>query len=612
MLHGQVRRPLSRAYAFRSAATRQFTYPHTYTGTVAATQAGILILRFGAFELDLRAGELRRGGVLLKLSPQQFRVLRLLAERGGHVCTREEIRREIWGEDVYVDFERGLNVCIAAIRCALNDDSEAPRFIQTMPRQGYRFIAPVEQVPVAMPAVAIPAVAMPAVALTPLAARGRGVRRAAVLIAALAGLAAIVWAISLLIPARKTLLAVLPFENMTQAASDASMVDGLSDELLTQIGTVDPDRLSVIGRTSVRRYRDGKANLAQVRRELGVDYVIEGGVRTEGGVLRIAVRLVKTAGESQVWSETFQAEGGGRLELEATVAAKVTNAVAARLFPGSGPSVARAYLPKAAAREAWWNGRYLLARDRARAIAWFAQAAELDAGWAEPRADLAEAYLGQAMSGGAAAELFPKARAAAMAALQLDDRNAEAHDALAQVRFWFDWDWADARRHYQRALAINPSLASAHHDYGFFQVVMGAPEAGVGELRRAMALDPLSAHVNIDAGWVLLQAHHFEEAIRAARRALELEPGLAEANACIARALVLEGKAAPGAVKAGAGAYSRAMALALEARKDEALGELERAFGAHSILLVMLPTEPAFEKLRGDGRYRGLMKKVGF
>jgi DNA-binding winged helix-turn-helix (wHTH) protein/TolB-like protein/tetratricopeptide (TPR) repeat protein len=561
---------------------------------VAFPATEVLILRFGAFELDLRAGELRRGGVLVKLSPQQFRVLRFLAERGGQVCTREEIRREIWGEDIFVDFERGLNVCIAAIRSALNDDSEAPRFIQTVPRQGYRFVAPVEQVssPRAAPA-------------APPSRTGRLRLAAGALLLLAAALG-----VGLLLPSHAMRLAVLPFEDLTQRVEDARLVEGLGDELVTQLGMLAPERLSVIGRTSVRRYSDGKASLAQMRRELGVDYVIEGTVRGEGSALRISVRLVKAPGGSQVWSEAFQAEEGERLELQGTVAAGVVNGVMAKLFPNSGPA-ARAYVPKAAAREAWWNGRYLAAKDRARAISWYQQAADLDAGWAEPRAALAEVYLGQALSGGPAAEFFPKARAAAEAALQLDERNAEAHNALAEVRFWFDWDWADARRHFQRALAINASMARAHHDYGFFQVVMGSPEAGVAELRRAIALDPLSAHVNIDAGWVLLQAHHYDEAIRKARRALELEPGMAEAQACIERALALQGKAPAPAASAGS-AYARAMALGLARRNDEALAALEQAFAEHSILLVMLPTEPAFEGLRRDARFKALMKRVGF
>ena len=406
-----------------------------------------MILRFGAFELDLRAGELRRGGVLLKLSPQQFRVLRFLAERGGQVCTREEIRREIWGDDVFVDFERGLNVCIAAIRAALNDDSEAPRFIQTVPRQGYRFVAPVEQV------------TMPPV----LPVR----RRSPWIAVATVGLAIAAAAVSLLLPAHKTVLAVLPFENLTQRAEDAPMVDGLSDELLTQMGAVDPERLAVIGRTSVRRYRDGKASLAQ----LGADYIIEGGMRSESGVLRISVRLVKVASEAQVWSETFQEEGADRLELQETVAAKVLTAVEARLFPRSATATVRAYSPKAAARETLWNGRYLLAKDRPRAIVWFQQAADLDTGWAEPRASLAEAYLGQ----GDVEVVWPPSSSPKRA----PRRRQRCSSTSAMPRRTTRWrksasgttgSFAGARRHYQRALAINPSMARAHHDYAFFQV----------------------------------------------------------------------------------------------------------------------------------------------
>ena len=387
---------------------------------MASTEIEVLILRFGAFELDLRAGELRRGGVLLKLSPQQFRVLRFLAERGGQVCTREEIRREIWGDDVFVDFERGLNVCIAAIRSALNDDSEAPRFIQTVPRQGYRFVAPVEQV------------TMPA-APCRRARRARG-----------AGASGSRWALSAspwwrpwsacCYRAHKMLLAVLPFENLTQRAEDASLVDGLSDELLTQMGTVDPERLSVIGRTSVRRYRDGKANLAQVRRELGVDYVIEGG----GAQRRRCAAHHGPAGEGGRRVAGVERDLSGRGRRPPGAAGNGRGQSSERGDRATLPEqravclCARTLRSRRRARRGG-TGAICWPRTGARAIAWFQQAAELDAGWAEPRAALAEAYLGQAMSGGAAAELFPKARSAAQAALQLDERNAEAHDALAQV-----------------------------------------------------------------------------------------------------------------------------------------------------------------------------------
>jgi DNA-binding winged helix-turn-helix (wHTH) protein/TolB-like protein/tetratricopeptide (TPR) repeat protein len=582
---------------------------------VASTETEVLILRFGAFELDVRSGELRRGGVLIRLSPQQWRLLRFLAEHAGQVCTREEIQREIWGSEVFVDFDRGLNVCIAQIRAALNDDSEAPRFIQTVPRRGYRFLAPVEQV-----------TAPSGMALPPPAAKNHWRKTAirAALALLCVGLAAAAW--SVWSPARRTMLAVLPFENLTRHAEDAPMIDGLADELITQFGTVDPARLGVIGRTSVMRYAGRRPgfgeSLADAGRELGVDYLVEGGFRNESGRTRISVRMVKAADQAQVWSETYEQDAAGRLEMQEQIAARVSVAVVQRLLGRSAPVAARVHVPKAAAGEAFLNGRYLQRKntpaDAERAIAFYEQAGNSDPAFAEPWAAMAETYIGLAMSGRApGSDAYPKARAAAEHALRVAE-SAEAHTALADVCFWYDWNWNQARSHFERAIALNPSLARAHHDYAFYLVAMGRTEAGLDSLRRAIAIDPLSPHVNLDAGWLLLQAHHFDEAIRQAKRALELEPGLTEANACIGRALAYRGQAgleAPALYRrmadSGKDAYYRALAFAMLGENDNALRELEAAYRQHSTMMPLLATEPAFAGLHGDTRFREIARQVG-
>jgi TolB-like protein/DNA-binding winged helix-turn-helix (wHTH) protein/Tfp pilus assembly protein PilF len=583
--------------------------PCPYTGTVASTGTEVSILRFGVFELDVPSGELRRGGVLIRLSPQQWRLLRFLAEHPGQVCTRDQIQREIWGSEVFVDFDRGLNVCIAQIRAALNDDSEAPRFIQTVPRRGYRFLAPVEQV---TPASAI---------ALPQPARQSEWRRPALrssLALLCVGLAAAAW--SVWSPPRRTMLAVLPFENLTRHAEDGPMIDGLADELITQFGTVDPARLGVIGRTSVMRYGSGRPSLAAAGRELGVDYVVEGGFRHESGRTRISVRMAKAADQAQVWSETYEQDAAGHLEMQEEIAARVSVAVAGRLLGRSPPVAPRAHVPQAAAGEAFLNGRYLERKntraDAERAIAFYEQAGNRDPAFAEPWAAMAVTYIGLAMSGRASgSDVFPKARAAAEHALLVAE-SAEAHTAMADVCFWYDWNWNQARSHFERAIALNPSLARAHHDYAFYLVAMGRTEAGLASLRRAIAIDPLSPHVNLDAGWLLLQAHHFDEAIRQAKRALELEPGLSEANACIGRAQSYQGKseAAPlyrQMAETGKDEYYRALAFAMLGQKDNALRELEAAYQTHSTMMPLLGTEPAFAGLHGDARFREISRKVG-
>jgi DNA-binding winged helix-turn-helix (wHTH) protein/tetratricopeptide (TPR) repeat protein len=553
-----------------------------------------VLLRFGVFELDPVAQELRRAGVLVKLSPQQLRVLRLLAERGGQICTREEIQREIWGTEVYVDFDRALNVCVAAIRSALNDDSEASRFIQTLPRQGYRFVAPVEQVGNGS-----------APGKPRLAVHRREVRIAAAVVAA----AAVVTAASLLIPRRTTRLSVLPIENVS---GEAAVAFGLTDEMTTELGMADPVRLAVVGRTSAARYAGGKAGLA----ELGVDYLIEGSLRTEGGRSRIAVRLVEAKKQTQVWSNTFQLAGITRLELQADVAQRVAAAVVRQLFPKGASAVGVSYEPNATAAEAYWNGRYLDRRDPARAIQWFTLAASHDPSFAAPRAAMAETWLGEAMSDppAEAGDAFAKAGAAARAALAIDKWNAEAHAALGTVEFWYEWKVGEARKHFEEALERNPSLARAHHDYGFLLVEAGEPRAGIAELRTALALDPLAPRVNLDAGWVFLQARRFEDAVRYARRALELEPGLEEARLCIARAELYQGKSGPEeleTLRASANPYYRAMGAAMTGRADEAIGVLNEAVARRNYIMAMIGTEPAFDRLRKDARFVALVKRVG-
>jgi TolB-like protein/DNA-binding winged helix-turn-helix (wHTH) protein/Tfp pilus assembly protein PilF len=604
---------------------------------VQAADSTTRILRFGAFELDIQNGELRRAGVLIKVSPQQLQVLQLLAENAGQVLTRDEIQRAVWGTDVFVDFHRNLNVCVAQIRAALNDDSDSPRFIQTILKRGYKFIAPVERVGTT------PEV-QPLVLPVHIPARSRRFWVVPAVIALIGALVAVTVYFRGGQPAsQRVIVATLPFENLSGDSKEAIFADGLTEELIGQLGSLNPDRLGVIGRSSVMRYKGAPHGIDQIGQDLHADYVIEGTVRRNEGRIRIAARLVKVTDQAQVWTDTSERGESEMFRLEEESAARIASAVIDKLLGGAQAYTARAHASSQEAYEAYLNGRYLQHNrnrtDTMRSIGYFEQAVKFDPQFDLAYSAAAATYVMLGRSGSPSQEVFPQARAAAEKALAINEANAEAHNALANAFFWSVWNWKEAERHFARAIALNPSFSLAHHDYAFFLVAMGRTEQGLTSLRRAIAADPLSAHVNMDAGWLYLQAHRFEDAIRQARRALELEPGLAEASACIVRALIDQKKfkqaleSVPGwrgnvgdpeqalkqsyrlkvqdAEKSGkADPFSMAMLHAFLGENAKALDALDEAYARRSIMLPLLKTEPAFATLHAEPRFQELARKL--
>ncbi|MBI2679606.1 MAG: winged helix-turn-helix domain-containing protein [Candidatus Solibacter usitatus] len=607
---------------------------------MSPTLADVRLLRFGAFELDPHKGELRKAGMLVKLPPQPFQVLQLLAAASGELQTREQIQREVWGNDTFVDFDRNLNVCMAQIRAALNDDADSPRFVQTVPRRGYRFVAPVERVTAAEPAA-------PAVAVVP--ERKRPMALIAGLILALAAAAYLGWRARPPVSVGRPLLAVLPMENLSADVNDGRFIDGLTEELISQLGGLHPGRLGVIARSSVMRYKGAHKSIDQVARELAVNYVVEGTVQRSGARVRVTARLIQTADQAQVWTGTFEQDAANLFDLEQETAARIAAAVTKQLFPAAPSNATNSGTRDRAAWEAYRNGRYLSHKesraDVERSIEYFEDATRRDPAFAAAYAGLAETWVMLARSGARPAnDAFKQARAAAEKAIALSEADAEGHNALANSLFWREWQWSDAERHFQRAIAINPSFSPAHHDYAWFLVAVGRTEDGLAALRRAIALDPLSARINIDAGWLLLQAHRFTDAAVQARRTLALEPGLAEAQACLSRALEYQGKfreamtqliaiLPPSPVrdemakldaKAALDRFHRARlarpgspysAAAEHAALGEtalALDSLDAAYQEHSFMMTLLRADPAFSTLHSEPRFRELVRKMGF
>jgi len=559
---------------------------------VQVSEARPALYRFGNFDLDTKNGELRKGGILVKLPPQPLGVLALLVENAGELVTREQIQKQAWGEQTFVDIDRNLNVCMTQIRSALNDDAETPRFIKTVPKRGYMFLAPVERVGLPLAPVAPPA-----------ARRSRWPW--------VVGLVVVACAIAsyfVLTRSDRVMIAVLPFEG------DAG--DGLTEELIGNLGTVHAARLGVIARSSVMRFKGSTRPVNEVARDLRVEYVVEGTVRESGGRVRVTARLVKAADQALVWTETYEEDAADAFRMEQEAAARITAGVTQRLFPQAKTAGEAFRAIDREAYEAYRTGRSLQYQGtRAgveRSIAQFEEATRRDPRFAAAYAAIADAYVSMARAGGSARDNFQHAAEAGAKAVALDDSSAEGHTALGNVRFWSDWNWNEAEQHFKRALAINPSYAPAHHDYAWFLVAMGRTEQGLTSLRTAIALDPLSVRVNIDAGWLLQQAHRYDQAIAQARRAQELDPGLEEAKSCIERARHYQGTAKAAIARpAGDNPYALAVHLASVGDKAGAIESLEKAVERRSIMMPLLKVDPAFTTLHGESRFQQLVARVG-
>ncbi len=634
--------------------------------------------RFGTFDFDLRTLELRRDGQPVKLPPQPARVLALLASRPGEVVLREELKAHLWGDDTFVDFERGLNFCILQVRTALGDTSDNPRFVQTVPRRGYRFIAPVadagEPTPVfvASPAPQIPLThpAGQAPARPSSRVRWRWLLAAGLVLAPLAWLVwapqrGPTWLRPVASPAEtsgpagaRVRLAVLPFANLTGSREADYLADGLTVELIAALGRVNPQRLGVIARTSAMTYRDTDKTVAEIGRELGVQYVLEGSVHRDGPRLRVTSDLVSTADQTQLWADTFDRTAGDAMSLQTDVAARVARALALELVPGaSGPGLP----PPTRDAEAWdgyLRGRHWMARgtpdDVARAVEQFEAVVARDPRFAAGWAQLAEAHHLQVMMGVVPPrEAYPRAAAAARRAIALDQSLADAHVVKGLGELWFDWTPRAAAQSFERALALNGSHAAAHHDYAWALVALGRFDEALAHITTARDLDPLSVRANTDIGWLHLHLGRPAEAARACQYTLAIQPGSLEAQACLERAFVGRGlfaealeaarttlprDAAIGTAGDGGGAdpaselrrvwqwrlarleqasrtrwispYQIAVYQLMLDQPEPALARLEEAYEKRVGMMVFLATDRAMDPVRAQPRFEALLKKV--
>ena len=458
------------------------------------------LLRFGVFEMDLATGELRKSGSLVHLSPQPFKVLALLASQPGQLVTQEEICREVWGDSTFVDYEQGLRVAIKKIRAALGDNSQSPRYVETLSRRGYRFIAPVSS--------AEPSEVEPAPDANGSAghAAARQIRwgRWALASAGLLVVASLFFVLDFdglrvrLMDAVDTQLgiplpeihsiAVLPFDNLSQGRDQEYFAEGMTDELTTELSQI--GALRVISRTSAMAYKDSHKPLRQIAEELNVDAVVEGAVQKSGNRVRINVQLVDPGTRRNLWAGSYERSLKDVLDLQGDVAEAIARRIRVRLTPQQKQrfQTARSVYPPA--QEAYLRGRYLFDQrnkeDAPRSTQSVRKAIERDPQYAAAYAGLAESLLFQSYLGVASpGQVMPEARAAARRALSLDSSLAEAYTALGAVEVSYDWKWDSGARNLSRGMELNPSDPFAQFFFAIYLNALGRAQESVVHARRA-------------------------------------------------------------------------------------------------------------------------------
>jgi TolB-like protein/DNA-binding winged helix-turn-helix (wHTH) protein/Flp pilus assembly protein TadD len=609
----------------------------------------------------------------VRIQQQPMKLLELLLERPGEVVTREELRGRVWPNESFGDFDQAVNIAIAKLRNALGDSAENPRYIETLPKRGYRFIAEVSVVEADAPTKRPEAVApeLPAAGPGhrpsgigfPVAHRRRlsltlGVITALVLVLILGILA--IWLIRSRSQAPIGIhsLVVLPLDNLSGEASQDYFADGMTDELITDLAQI--SALRVISRTSAMVYKGARKPLPQIARELNVDAVVEGTVLRSGDQVRITAQLIQASDDKHLWAESYEGNVRDTLALQNKVAAAIAEKIRINLNPHEQAALKNAKVVNPEAYESYLKGRYFWNKRTANglkvALAYFNQAIEEDPKYAQAYSGLADTY---ALLGDwqyavmTPKEALPKAKAAAMKALELDDSLSEAHNSLAFCLEGFDWDFEAAGKEFRRAIELNPGYATAHHWYAWHLSLVGRNSEAVAEMRKAENLDPLSLIINADLAELLLIAHLSDESIQQSNKTIEMDPNFAlahnqlaqaylekhmfgEAIAEIQKAIQLSGGsptcttnlarayAASGKTAAAVGLLNDlkkgsasgdphtaeiAMIYAALGNKDQAMTWLEKSYEERFNPGVLL--RPGFDPLRSDPRFQDLVRRIG-
>lgn len=624
--------------------------------------------RLGPYTLELRSGELKKNGRRIRLQEKPRSLLIALAERPGEVITRSELHERLWPDDTFVDFEDGLNTAMRKLREALDDDPQEPRFIETVRGRGYRCIAAIEVIPgCEAPAAAVPPEpppALPAAAgdflsIPPEAqpvtapARRRWILNAAMTTLCLLLIAAAVLTLQWRFSRRPVIsVAVLPLANMTGDASRNYVCNGITEELIAQLGQLSGSRLRVIAPTSSLAYANTTKPARQIGSELGVQYLIEGSLQQQGADVRIAVGLVRAQDQARLWGNVYDGELSNLFAMESTVADSVGHALSLHV-PAAMPAD---YRPtNEAAHDAYLKGLYFVSQRSKRgfeqAIESFSNAVAIDPKYAAAYAQLASAYnlMGQ-YSWMDAKSARSQAWAAAEQALSLNPSQAQAHEAKGFSLWYYDWDAKDAEGEFRKSIALDPRTVDAHHHYAQLLMTAGRFPEAEEQMREAIELDPRSLILRTNLGWLYSYEGRFPDAIRQMQSAVEENPAFLTAhyklwwtysaagdttNAEAQFRWVIGALADPPnqkrieslLAKSGYDAALKdfatstdtnyygnsvdgARCMAFAGDRAGALRFLDNGYRAHEGWMLFVPRDPAFAQLHGDPHFEKLMASV--
>ena len=611
--------------------------------------------RFGPFVLDLRSGDLSRNGRPIRVQEKPRSLLLVLAGRRGELVTRKELHEHLWPNDTFVDFEDGLNAAMSKLREVLDDDAQAPRYIETVRGRGYRFVARVEVIHETVEAAE--AAAPDALPAAESAAASAGLRFRKSLVASalvcvvLAGavLFAVRWRAA---HARLTSIAVLPFVNMTGDASRDYICNGITEEMIARLGHLAPGQLRVIAPASVRTYANSSKPVQQIARELNVRYIVEGSLQQQGATVRVAVQLIRAEDQSRLWANIYRGDLSDQFEFESNVADSVGHALSLHV-----PALAQTeYQPgKYEAHDAYLKGLYFFSQRTKRgfeqAIENFSNAVAIDPRYADAYARLADAYnlMGQ-YSWMNPSEAQNLAWAAAKQALSLDPALSEAHAALGFSLWYYKWDPDQAEVEFRKAIALEPGNVNAHHWYEQLLMTAGRFPEAERQLQAALDVDPRSPILRTNLGWLYEYEGRFAKGVDQVSTVLAENPNFLAAHYKLWYIYSAMGDKTHGAEefewvvrgvaddaheqkidnllqKQGYDVALREFASGSDteyygsavdaARCLAALGDfagtiaqLQRAYSNHEGWMVYVQADPAFSALRNDPRFQQLVEQV--